>query len=135
MVMLPKPVRKLQRPHQIGKALNRKMNRENRWTMKKFKTVTVDGMDELLSVDGALLLDCRQAKDYKVGHIDNALNSHDALVESLLRKTEKDKNIVIYCYHGHSSEHLAELFANFGFTAVYSVEGGYEKWLEAQKAH
>jgi len=63
--------------------------------MKKFKTITVDAMDELLSADGALLLDCRQARDYKISHIENALNSHDALVESLLRKAEKDKNISI----------------------------------------
>lgn len=102
--------------------------------MQKFRTVTVQAMPPLLAAEGTLLLDCRKVIDYQAGHIENAMHAHDALVESLIRKGDKSKNIVIYCYHGHSSEHLAELFANFGFGNVYSVEGGYEQWQAVQAA-
>ena len=101
--------------------------------MKKFQTVTVSQVPELLADDKSLLLDCRQVRDYQAGHIDKAMHAHDGLVESLIRKADKATPLVIYCYHGHSSEHLAELFGNFGFQNVYSVEGGYAKWTEVQR--
>lgn len=98
--------------------------------MKKFKTVSVENMPGLLEDDAALLLDCRLLRDYREGHIEKAMHAHDDLVESLIRKADKATPLVIYCYHGHNSEHLAELFGNFGFHQVYSVEGGYEKWSQ-----
>lgn len=100
--------------------------------MKKFATVPVSAMPELLTNEKSLLLDCRLLRDYKEGHIENAMHAHDGLVESLIRKADKDTHVVIYCYHGHNSEHLADLFGNFGFENVYSVEGGYAKWLESR---
>ncbi len=100
--------------------------------MKKFQTATVTQVPDLLAVENALLLDCRLLRDYREGHIDNAMHAHDDLVESLIRKADKSTQLVIYCYHGHNSEHLAELFGNFGFENVYSVEGGYAKWLESR---
>ncbi len=100
--------------------------------MKNFQTLSVGDMAGVLLAENSLLLDCRQLRDYREGHIDNAMHAHDDLVEALIRKTDKQTPLVIYCYHGHSSEHLAELFGNFGFRNVYSVEGGYASWLESQ---
>lgn len=100
--------------------------------MKKFKTVTVSQVPELLEDDKSLLLDFRLIRDYQAGHIDNAMHAHDGLVESLIRKADKSTPLIIYCYHGHNSEHLAELFGNFGFQYVYSVEGGYARWTETR---
>lgn len=98
--------------------------------MRTFKTLSVAQMPALLEETSALILDCRQVRDYQASHIDNAMHAHDALVESLIKKADKTLTLVIYCYHGHSSEHLAELFCNFGFHNVYSLEGGYEKWSQ-----
>lgn len=100
--------------------------------MTRFQTVTVTDMPQLLAADNALLLDCRLLRDYREGHIDQAMHAHDELVESLIKDAAKDTPLVIYCYHGHSSEHLAELFTNFGFHKVFSVAGGYASWLESQ---
>lgn len=99
--------------------------------MPAFQTITVTAVKPLLAAPETLLLDCRKVKDYQSGHIDNALHAHDALVESLLKRGDKTRPLVIYCYHGHSSEHLAELFAGFGFEQVYSMAGGYESWQQA----
>ncbi len=100
--------------------------------MTKFANCTVAQMPQLLAAENAMLLDCRQLRDYREGHIDNAMHAHDGLVESLIRSADKSTPLVIYCYHGHSSEHLAELFGNFGFSQVYSVQGGYASWLESR---
>lgn len=97
--------------------------------MKKFQTATVQEFTNLLKDDGkALLLDCRELKDYRAGHIENAMHLHEKLKESLLIKGDKSRRILIYCYYGHASEHVAEMFADFGFSQVFSLEGGYSAW-------
>lgn len=101
--------------------------------MGAYKRAAVSELGELVEGDKVLLLDCRRVGDYQNGHIENALHAHDGLVESLIKKGDKQQRIVIYCYTGHSSQHLAEFFGSFGFKDVYSVDGGYEAW-EKQKA-
>ena len=88
-------------------------------------------MQELLSDDQAMLLDCRDLKDYRQGHIESAMHVHEGLKESLLKKGDKNRKLIIYCYYGHASEHLAEMFGDFGFTQVFSLQGGYASWKES----
>lgn len=100
--------------------------------MKNFQTVPVSEMQSLLADDTAMLLDCRDLKDYRAGHIENALHVHEGLRDSLLKKGDKNRTLVIYCYYGHASEHLAEMFGDFGFKKVFSLQGGFSAWKESQ---
>lgn len=96
--------------------------------MKRFKTISVDEARPLLQRPDTLLLDCRDLKDYRAGHIDNAMHLHEKLRETLLLKGDKQRPLLIYCYYGHASEHVAEMFADFGFQDVYSLKGGFAAW-------
>jgi len=96
--------------------------------MAKFKTIDVPQMKQLMQDDNAMVLDCRDVRDYREGHIDNALHLHEGLRDALVMKGDKSKTMLIYCYHGHASEHVAEMFADFGFQEVYSLQGGYAVW-------
>ena len=97
--------------------------------MKAFKTVSATDAAHLLADGNTLILDCRDLKDYRAGHIGNALHVHEGLRDSLLKKGDKQRTMLIYCYYGHASEHLAEMFGDFGFKQVYSLAGGYAGWL------
>jgi thiosulfate sulfurtransferase len=101
--------------------------------MKPFKTVTVDAAAQLIADANPLILDCRDLKDYRASHIDNAMHVHEQLRDSLLKKGDKARDMLIYCYYGHASEHLAEMFCDFGFKQVYSLAGGYAGWKEHHK--
>lgn len=98
--------------------------------MKPFKTVSSTEAEQLITEANPLILDCRDLKDYRAGHIDNAMHVHEKLRDSLLQKGDKAKHLLIYCYYGHASEHLAEMFCDFGFKQVYSLAGGYAGWKE-----
>ncbi len=87
-------------------------------------------MQSLIAEQNPTLLDCRDLKDYRRGHIENAMHLHEGLRDSLLKKADKLKPIILYCYYGHASEHAAEMFADFGFTQVYSLSGGFTDWKE-----
>jgi thiosulfate sulfurtransferase len=98
--------------------------------MKPYKTVSSTEAKQLIDDGSAMILDCRDLKDYRVGHIENAMHVHEQLRDSLLHKGDKSKPMLIYCYYGHASEHLAEMFGDFGFKEVYSLAGGYADWKE-----
>lgn len=102
--------------------------------MKKFNSISVLEMQALLQKDDNMVLDCRDLKDYRQGHIDNAMHLHEGLKDSLLLKGDKNRKLLIYCYYGHASEHVAETFADFGFKHVYSLSGGFAEWKESKHA-
>jgi len=96
--------------------------------MSTFKRISVDTAINLLQEQDCLVLDYRDVNAYRAGHVENALHVHEELMKSLVNKGDKNQPVVIYCYHGHSSQHVAEMLANFGFKDVYSVDGGFEAW-------
>jgi len=98
--------------------------------MKPFKTISTPEAEQLIASGEPMILDCRDLKDYRAGHIDNAMHVHEKLRDSLLQKGDKARQLLIYCYYGHASEHLAEMFCDFGFKQVYSLAGGYADWKE-----
>jgi thiosulfate sulfurtransferase len=101
--------------------------------MKKYKTISIVDSVNLINETKPIILDCRDMKDYKAGHLADALHVHEGLKESLVKRGDKQRNLLIYCYYGHASEHLAEFLSDFGFKYVYSMEGGYSSWKENHK--
>lgn len=98
------------------------------------KTLSAVQARDFLTSGDVLVLDCRDLKDYRAGHIEGALHAHDGLVENLIRKGDKEQKILIYCYSGHRSEHLTEFFTGFGFQQAMNMAGGYAAWSAAETA-
>ncbi|RYG73493.1 MBL fold metallo-hydrolase [Lentibacillus lipolyticus] len=51
-------------------------------------------------------------------------------VETLTEKISKDQEIIVVCAKGGSSQMVAELMEEAGFTNVYDLEGGMKAWSE-----
>lgn len=98
--------------------------------MKAFKTINAAEAETLIATANPLILDCRDLKDYRAGHIENAMHVHEKLRDSLLKTADKQRQMLIYCYYGHASEHLAEMFGDFGFKQVFSLADGYSGWKQ-----
>ncbi|MGD7037086.1 thiosulfate sulfurtransferase GlpE [Methylotuvimicrobium buryatense] len=98
--------------------------------MKKFNTLAAREAERLIGTGAPLILDCRELKDYRAGHIDHSMHLHERLRETLILKGDKRRPVLIYCYYGHASEHVAEMFCDFGFSDVYSLAGGFAGWKE-----
>src|SRR5699024_10282402 len=56
----------------------------------------------------------------------NVLEGDDPIVEKL----QKDQEIIVVCANGNSSEMVADMLEEAGFTNVYSLEGGMKGWSE-----
>jgi thiosulfate/3-mercaptopyruvate sulfurtransferase len=93
-----------------------------------FRRIAVGEAEALLARDGVVLLDVRAADAFRAGHIDGARHLTMAEVSAVLSATPKDAPVLIYCYHGNASQEFAQIFSDFRFREVYSLDGGYEAW-------
>ncbi|WP_267313393.1 ankyrin repeat domain-containing protein [Methylococcus geothermalis] len=82
----------------------------------------------MIATKAPLLLDLRDAGAYRHGHIPGALLFSDLNPLELRRTVPRDRPLLVYCYHGISSQDVAQMFADFGFGEVYSLDGGFEAW-------
>lgn len=93
-----------------------------------FKCISIIEAEELIKAGEATLLDVRDPASFANGNIPNSINLSNQNVGNIIATSDKDKPVIIYCYHGNSSKNAADYFANNGFNQAYSVDGGYEVW-------
>nr|WP_255565159.1 thiosulfate sulfurtransferase GlpE [Methylovirgula sp. HY1] len=98
-----------------------------------FERVNVDFARDLINNAEPLILDTRDIGSYENGHIDGAEFVNDSNIGNFLMSTPKDKPVLIYCYHGNASQVRAQTFTDFRFKKVYSLDGGFEGWVKAQR--
>lgn len=72
------------------------------------------------------LFDVRDSGNYAREHVIGADHLTEMGVGSVIRHLPADTPVMIYCYHGNASQVYAQMFADFRFGKVYSVDGGYE---------
>ncbi len=83
---------------------------------------------QLMQGPDLVLLDCRLQADYQQEHIGGASPLGSSNIETYLTATPRHTPVLIYCYHGNSSQVYAQMFTDFGFAHVYSLDGGFEAW-------
>jgi thiosulfate sulfurtransferase len=95
-----------------------------------FKCISVDEAKALIDQGGATIADVRDAGAFGASSINNAVNIQQENVEEFLAAGDKDKPLIVYCYHGNSSKGAADYFSSQGYKEVYSMDGGYEAWRQ-----
>jgi thiosulfate sulfurtransferase len=68
-----------------------------------YTTLSIAESKKLIQESGPLILDCRDLKDYRAGHLENALHVHEGLKDSLVKRGDKQRSLLIYCYYGHAT--------------------------------
>ena len=99
--------------------------------------------DYLAATPNVYLFDVRQPKEYKAGHIDNAIlvprgasefkftiQKNWAKVKTTRPMPGKNDSIVLYCKKGSRSVLIADAMRKMGFTNVRYLDGG---WIQFQK--
>ena len=101
--------------------------------MVDFKEIDVEQASQMLESGKALFVDVRDPGSYQAAHVPGAILLSDSNVADFVAKTDKQKPIVCYCYHGHTSQGAATYLLDQGFKEVYSVMGGFESWRQTEK--
>ncbi len=109
----------------IGSEVQHRLNRVN--------TVSPGEATRLLNHDNAVMIDMRSDKDYREGHIVNAvhvpLDSGD--IPASLNKY-RERPVIVYCQRGHRSTAVCNKLSKQGFESVYNLQGGVLAWQKAE---
>lgn len=95
---------------------------------RTYKCIGIHEAEGLLRRDNLLILDVRDADSFRKSHIPGAQHITIGNLFPVVNGTDRRSPILIYCYHGHASREYAQIFADFRFAEVYSLNGGYEAW-------
>jgi len=101
--------------------------------MSDFKCISVAQAKQLIADKDPLIVDVRDPQAFADGCIPGAQHLTTSNFPSFRRKYDRAQPVLVCCYHGHASKDMAQMFVDFGFSEVYSMDGGFEAWrLEQQ---
>ena len=72
------------------------------------------------------LFDSRDEASHHQSHIKGADHLSERSFGNVIATLPRNTPVMIYCYHGNASQVYAGMFADFRYSEVYSVDGGYE---------
>jgi len=96
------------------------------------KAVAPAEATRLLNHENAIMIDMRSDKDYRDGHIVNALHapSDNNDISAQLNKY-RDRPLILYCRSGQQSVPVCGQLRKQGFEQVYNLKGGVLGWQQA----
>jgi len=104
---------------------------ELRHRFGKVKDVAPAEATRLINHENALMVDMRNDKDYREGHIVNAVHVKDK--NDAVGKLDKhrDRPLIVCCRSGNQSLRLCAELSKHGFASVYNLKGGLHAWQQA----
>ena len=95
--------------------------------------ISISQAAELINEQDVSIVDIRDANSYNNGHIKNAVRLDNTNIANFLEQADKSKPILVFCYHGNSSQSAAAMFTQQGFAETYSVDGGMSEWSQSKE--
>lgn len=97
----------------------------------KIREVTSkDVQQRIANGETIVLLDIREANEWNLGHIPNAVYLSRGVLETTIEsRVPRDANIVLYCASGNRSALAAVTLQEMGYDKVASMAGGFRDWV------
>ena len=101
--------------------------------LSRVKQVSPAEATRLLNHENAIMIDMRTDKDYRDGHIANAVNvpTGNTDIPVTLNKY-RERAVVVYCQRGQRSIAFCNKLSKQGFESVYNLKGGVLAWQKAE---
>ncbi|HAO53983.1 MAG: sulfurtransferase [Gammaproteobacteria bacterium] len=94
------------------------------------KSVSAQELVNMVNKDGAVVIDVRDEKEFREGHIVNAINIPHVNFSNRIRELEiyKQKPLVVACKMGQHSGSIGTQLRKAGFSDVARLQGGVTEW-------
>ena len=93
-----------------------------------FAHISPQNAKDLFDNNAATFIDIRDPLSRSTAHIPASVHLDNTNATTFLHNANKAQPLVIYCYHGNSSQSAATFLVQNGFTTVYSMDGGFDLW-------
>lgn len=96
--------------------------------MTEFKRISVADAHEMINKGDVVIADIRDEMSFANGHVENAFHLSNGTMVSFSQNYDYETPVLVFCYHGNSSQGAAQYLVQQGYEEVYSVDGGFEMW-------
>jgi rhodanese-related sulfurtransferase len=97
---------------------------------RKYEILDTTGAIKLMDEE-IIVLDVREEKERKNGHIANDTHIPLSKVAGQLNTLDKNKKVLVYCRSGARSAHICSVLTRNDFAQVYNLKGGITAWKKA----
>ncbi len=98
--------------------------------MDAIPEIEIHEAKDKLNRQDCVFVDIRDPTSYRAAHIPGAVHLHDGNVQEFTDRADKEREVIVYCYHGNSSLGAVAFFLENGFKTVASMSGGFEAWRQ-----
>ncbi|MFZ5469910.1 MAG: molybdopterin-synthase adenylyltransferase MoeB [Myxococcota bacterium] len=100
---------------------------------KEIREVSVDEVKQWLDAKRPVkLVDVREGEEYGAGRLPGAVSVPRGFLEMRIEdKARRDEEVVLYCAGGTRSALAAKTLQELGYTHVFSMAGGFNRWHDA----
>lgn len=98
--------------------------------MKNFTCVSVEAVKDKINTNETVIVDVRDAIAYEQSHLPGARHLTNENFSDFLQHIPKNSPVIIYCYHGFSSQAAAKYLVEQGYDNVASMTGGFAAWQQ-----
>lgn len=97
------------------------------------KKISPTEAKKLIDAGKVTVLDVRTPSEWSTGYVPLATlaNWNDAQFESIVKKLDKKKPVIVYCAVGGRSAKASARLTELGFTNVLDLAGGISAWKNA----
>lgn len=92
--------------------------------------VSVHQLTQLVNVNNAQVIDLRELKEFREGHITSAINIPFAKVDELIGQIDKERVVILVDKIGQHSASVGRKLKQAGYTVV-RLRGGMSDWQAA----
>ncbi len=98
------------------------------------KALTPQQLINRVNSEEALVVDVREEKDYKAGHIVDAINiPHGKMAERWVELEKyRSRPLILVCAQGHHAGPAGKVLAGEGFADINRLGGGMSEWKNMQ---
>jgi len=96
--------------------------------MTQFRCISIETAHEMISSDGVVVVDVRDEQSFAAARIPGATSLGNDNLQEFIDSTDPSLPVIVYCYHGISSQSAAAFLSEKGFKQLYSMDGGFEQW-------
>lgn len=77
-----------------------------------------------------VLLDVRETWEFALCHLPGAQSIPMSTISSQVALLDENADIVVICHHGRRSYQISLFLEQQGFTSVYNLVGGVDRWAK-----
>ena len=95
---------------------------------EKLDYTPLELVQEMEKREDLLMLDVREPVEIQICHLEDAMHVPMGQIPGKLDKLPKDKDLVVFCHMGVRSKRVMKYLRRNGFTRVYNLKGGIDRW-------